>query len=111
MGSICEGALSVGHVIFLLPTPVQAHPEAEQFRNKGWPFYEKMAALIPHNPKGQRVYRAGRPRKAAQPVTQVDSELESEEPPVQETQDSQEPFMDPVESQVSVALLCGEHSV
>ncbi|RDX49207.1 hypothetical protein OH76DRAFT_1321152, partial [Lentinus brumalis] len=34
---------------------VKAHPEAEQFRNKGWPFYEKMAALIPHNPKGQRV--------------------------------------------------------
>ena len=79
---------------FFVHIPSQIHPEAEQFRNKGWPFYEKMAALLPHNPKGQRVYRPGRQRKAVD-VSIPDEPVASQ---VEDGPDSQESFTDSQES-------------
>ena len=63
----------------------------EQFHNKGWLFSEKMAALLPHNPKRQHTYHPGRQFKAADVSIPVASQVE-------DGPDSQESFMDSQES-------------
>ncbi|KAJ6457747.1 hypothetical protein C8R47DRAFT_995569 [Mycena vitilis] len=36
---------------------VRQYPEAEQFENKGWPYHEALAPLMPTKAKGSYVYR------------------------------------------------------
>ena len=79
---------------FFVHIPSQIHPEAEQFPNKGWPFYERMAALLPRNLEGQCVYHPGHQRKAAD-VSIPNEPMASQ---VEDGPDSQESFTDSQES-------------
>lgn len=36
---------------------VKQYPDAEQFENKGWPFHELMAPVMPNKAKGSHVFR------------------------------------------------------
>jgi hypothetical protein len=38
---------------------VAINKEAKRFRNKGWPFYDLLAPLMPQKAKGGNVFRAG----------------------------------------------------
>ncbi|KAF8214656.1 hypothetical protein K438DRAFT_2008884 [Mycena galopus ATCC 62051] len=54
---------------------VAVNPKAARFRNKGWPFYDLLAPLMPSKAKGGNVFRAGAPAAAAERSSSPDWDL------------------------------------
>ncbi|KAF8213960.1 hypothetical protein K438DRAFT_1956061 [Mycena galopus ATCC 62051] len=54
---------------------VTVNPKAARFRNKGWPFYDLLAPLMPSKAKGGNVFRAGAPVAAAEHSPSPDWDL------------------------------------
>ncbi|KAF8209966.1 hypothetical protein K438DRAFT_1571813, partial [Mycena galopus ATCC 62051] len=59
---------------------VAVNPKAPCFRNKGWPFYDLLAPLMPSKAKGGNVFRAGTPAAAAEGSPSPDWDLGALEP-------------------------------
>lgn len=69
---------------------VAAHPTAAQFRNRGWPFFDLMEALMPSAAKGTHVFRPG----AASNRTDSSPSRKSPSPDWDESQMARDDFGD-----------------